>query len=133
MKLGTDYYVPKISDIRERVGKPGAYSYVPMESFRASQFCTMLRRQCHESYKKYEQALSWGIAPEQARVFLHVNHYSAFYATCNARSLMNFVVLRNDEQAQQEIRVYAEILENLLRECMPVTYQKFVANGRIAP
>lgn len=133
MKLGEDYYVPKISDVRERVGKPGAYTYVPMEQFRASQYCTMLRRHCHESYKKYEQMLSWGIAPEQARAILHVNHYSSFYATCNARSLMNFCVLRNDEQAQQEIRAYAEILEDYLKGCMPITYRTFIANGRIAP
>jgi thymidylate synthase (FAD) len=51
----------------------------------------------------------------------------------NARSLMNFVSLRNSENAQREIRRYAEACERFLDELMPVTYAAFVANDRVAP
>ena len=46
---------------------------------------------------------------------------------------MNFISLRADETAQREIRRYAEACERFLAEHMPVTYEAFVANDRLAP
>ena len=59
--------------------------------------------------------------------------YTEFYWTVNARSLMNFVSLRNAAAAQHEIRRYAEAGETFLAEKMPVTHAAFVANDRTAP
>ena len=42
--------------------------------------------------------------------------YTQFYWTVNARSLMNFLSLRNAETAQREIRRYAEAVEQLSRD-----------------
>ena len=64
---------------------------------------------------------------------LPVGAYTQFYWTVNARSLMNFVSLRNSEFAQLEIRRYAEAVETFFAERMPVTHASFVAGGRIAP
>jgi thymidylate synthase (FAD) len=68
-----------------------------------------------------------------ARSVLPVGAYTEFYWTVNARSLMNFLSLRNSETAQREIRRYAEACERFLEEKMPVTYAAFVANDRAAP
>ena len=46
---------------------------------------------------------------------------------------MNFVSLRAAETAQREIRRYAEACEHFLAEEMPITYEAFVAAGRVAP
>jgi thymidylate synthase (FAD) len=62
-----------------------------------------------------------------------VGAYTEFYWTVNARALMNFVSLRAHENAQREIRRYAEAVETFLAEKMPVTHAAFVAAGRIAP
>jgi thymidylate synthase (FAD) len=62
-----------------------------------------------------------------------VGAYTQFYWTVNARSLMNFVSLRNSEFAQLEIRRYAEVVESCFAERMPVTHAAFVANDRVAP
>ena len=59
--------------------------------------------------------------------------YTEFYWTVNARSLMNFLSLRNAETAQREIRRYAEVVESLLAERMPITHAAFVAAGRTPP
>jgi thymidylate synthase (FAD) len=59
--------------------------------------------------------------------------YTEFYWTVNARALMNFLSLRNAEMAQREIRRYAEACERFFAERMPVTYEAFVAAGRIGP
>jgi thymidylate synthase (FAD) len=59
--------------------------------------------------------------------------YTQFYWTVNARSLMNFLSLRNAVTAQREIRRYAAAVEQLFAEKMPITHSAFVANERRAP
>jgi thymidylate synthase (FAD) len=104
-KATDDFYVPEPEDVRTQVGKPGAY----------------------------EQLVELGVARELARCALPVAAYTEFYWTVNARSLMNFLSLRNAEAAQREIRRYAAACERFLEEKMPVTYAAFVANDRTAP
>ena len=64
---------------------------------------------------------------------LPVAAYTEFYWTVNARSLMNFLSLRNAEAAQREIRRYAEAIEAIFAERMPLTHAAFVSAGRTAP
>ena len=53
---------------------------------------------------------------------LPVNLYSSMYLTMNARSLMNFLSLRNEHHAQWEIREVAEKMEEFFAEKMPLVY-----------
>lgn len=85
------------------------------------------------SYRHYRALLDIGIAKEMARIVLPLNLYSQFYWTVNARSLMNFLSLRNADNAQWEIRQYAQALEKFFEKRMPLTYNAFVANERVAP
>ena len=64
---------------------------------------------------------------------LPVGIYTEFYWTVNARALMNFVSLRNAESAQREIRRFAEAVEELFAEQMPITHAAFAGNNRTAP
>jgi thymidylate synthase (FAD) len=64
---------------------------------------------------------------------LPVGIYTQFHWTLNARSLMNFLSLRNAESAQLEIRRFAEAVEVFFSEHMPVTHAAFVEFGRRAP
>ena len=89
--------------------------------------------QYQAAYAAYLDLLERGVAKEIARNVLPVAIYTQFYWTVNARSLMNFVSLRNAETAQREIRRYAEAVEHFFAENMPVTHAAFVANGRRAP
>jgi thymidylate synthase (FAD) len=51
-----------------------------------------------------------------------MNLYTEWYWTVNARSLMNFLALRTQEDAQLEIREYARAVETIWSERMPVTH-----------
>ena len=53
------------------------------------------------AYDTYLELLEQGVAKEVARNVLPVAIYTQFYWTVNARSLMNFVSLRNSEQPQR--------------------------------
>lgn len=64
---------------------------------------------------------------------LPVSMFTQFYWTVNARALMNFLSLRTDNNAQMEIREYAAAVEELFKDAMPVTYQAWIDNGKVAP
>lgn len=128
-----DFYVPEPEDVRTQIGKPGAYSFEPVSDELAETTREELRAVYEAAYRTYEQLVEQGVARELARSVLPVGAYTEFYWTVNARSLMNFLSLRNSETAQREIRRYAEACERFLEEQMPVTYAAFVANDRTAP
>jgi len=128
-----DFYIPEAEDVRSQVGKPGAYSFEPVPDEIARATREKLQAVYETAYLAYEQLVELGVARELARCALPVGAYTEFYWTINARSLMNFLSLRNSETAQREIRRYAEACELFLERLMPVTYAAFVAGGRVAP
>jgi thymidylate synthase (FAD) len=132
-KATEDFYVPEPEDVRTQVGKPGAYSFEPVSDEVAETTREELRQVYESAYATYERLVELGVARELARAVLPVGSYTEFYWTVNARSLMNFLSLRNAEAAQREIRRYAEACESFFAERMPVTHEAFVAAGRIAP
>ena len=132
-KATDDFYVPEPEDVRTQVGKPGAYSFDPVEPEVAERTREELQAVYETAYTAYERLVEMGVARELARCVLPVGAYTEFYWTVNARALMNFVSLRNSEFAQREIRRYAEAVETFLAEKMPVTYDAFVKAGRVAP
>ena len=132
-RASDEFYVPDAEDVRTQVGKPGAYSFEPVSDELAEQTREKLQEVYDAAYQTYEELVEAGVAREVARAALPVGAYTEFYWTVNARSLMNFISLRNSETAQREIRRYAEACERFLEEQMPVTYAAFVANDRTAP
>jgi thymidylate synthase (FAD) len=128
-----DFYVPEPEDVRTQVGKPGSYSFEPVSDEIAETTRERLQEVYETAYQAYEELVELGVAREVARAALPVGAYTEFYWTVNARSLMNFISLRNSETAQREIRRYAEACERFLEQKMPVTYAAFVANARTAP
>ncbi len=132
-KASDEFYVPAPEDVRSQVGKPGAYSFEPVEPELAEQTREELRAVYDAAYETYNRLVEQGVARELARLVMPMGAYTEFYWTVNARSLMNFVSLRAAETAQREIRRYAEACERFLAEKMPVTHSAFVDNGRVAP
>ena len=132
-KATDDFYVPAALDVRGQVGKPGAYSFEPVDAELAEHTREELRRIYDEAYAAYTALVEQGVARELARSVLPVGAYTEFYWTVNARSLMNFLGLRNAETAQREIRQYAKACETFLEREMPISYAAFIANDRHAP
>jgi thymidylate synthase (FAD) len=132
-KATDDFYVPEPDDVRSQVGKPGAYSFEPVDEELARSAREELQAVYDTAYATYSRLVEQGVARELARSVLPVGAYTEFYWTVNARALMNFVSLRAAETAQREIRRYAEACETFLAKKMPITYDAFVANDRTAP
>ena len=132
-KATDDFYIPEADDVRSQVGKPGSYSFEPVDPELAERTREELQAVYDVAYATYTRLVEEGVARELARSVLPVGAYTEFYWTVNARALMNFVSLRAAETAQREIRRYAEACEQFLAERMPITHAAFVANDRTAP
>ncbi len=132
-KLEGDFYVPPRTALRTQVGKPGAYSFEPLQEAVAAETLDTFERVYKQLYDEYLKLIEMGVAKELARALLPLGIYTQFYWTLNARSLMNFLALRNAEAAQYEIRTYAKAVERLFAKEMPVTYESFVSFGRLVP
>ncbi len=112
-ELAEAFYVPAAADVRTQVGKPGAYTFEPVGPSWRRRRGRPCRRRTPSSYATYRALLDDGVAKEVARSVLPVGIYTEFYWTVNARSIMHFLSLRNDETAQREIRVFAAAVEEL--------------------
>ncbi len=132
-KATDDFYVPEPEDVRSQVGKPGAYSFEPVDEELAERTREELRDVYEHAFSTYERLVEAGVARELARSVMPVGAYTEFFWTVNARALMNFVSLRAADTAQREIQRYAEAVELFFAEKMPVTHAAFVAAGRVAP
>jgi thymidylate synthase (FAD) len=128
-----DFYVPEPEDVRTQVGKPGSYAFEPVDAELAETTREELQAVYDAAYATYERLVEQGVARELARAALPVGAYTEFYWTVNARALMNFVSLRASENAQREIRRYAEAVERFFADKMPITHGAFLANDRTAP
>ena len=126
-----DFYLPDVEDVRTQVGKPGAYSFEPVDRSRGERDEAPGRVRAR--LRHVPAPVDAGVARELARAALPVGAYTEFFWTVNARALMNFASLRAAEAAQREIRRYAEVVEGFLAELMPVTHAAFAAGGRVAP
>lgn len=131
VELRPDYYIP--SNVRTQVGKPGSYTFEKVDQETALWMAAEVEEHSALAYRRYREALDRGIAKEQARMFLPLNFYTEVRWTANARSLMHFLSLRNDVEAQFEIRQFAAALEIYFKAHMSVIHEAFVSNGRIAP
>ena len=76
----------------------------------------------------YKAALSYGVAPELARMILPQNMYTEFYMTGNLRNWAHFLKLRLDEHAQLEVQQIAQQVMELLQPLWPVSVEALMAH-----
>lgn len=138
--LEPEFYMPPRERKLKQIGKTGSYQFEEGTNLQYALLATMIRRNSEAAYADYLQLLENDVAKEVARMVLPVNIYSSAYVTMNARALMNFLSLRvASEDAtyrsypQREIEVVGEAYEEIFSTIMPITYQSFVNNGRVAP
>lgn len=73
------------------------------------------------AFDEYSRRISAGVSRELARTCLPVSTYTQWIWKCDLRNLLNFLTLRRDEHAQQEIRAYADAVYDLILPLVPHT------------
>jgi thymidylate synthase (FAD) len=127
------FYQP--DTFRIQVGKPGRYRFIDLfDNHERDLICrSIMYKSFGQSWEAYQKLLRQGIAREQAMAVLPMGTYSKMIWSCNPRSFMHFLSLRNHQNARKELRLLAASAETHLREFMPITHAAFVESGRIAP
>lgn len=77
------------------------------------------------SEQVYQDGLRIGIPKELARLSTLVSRYSKMRASANLRNWMQFLTLRCDQNAQWEIRQYANAVKEYLSRVFPRTIKLF--------
>tara|TARA_R110000824_G_scaffold13595_2_gene59016 strand:- start:130 stop:1026 length:897 start_codon:yes stop_codon:yes gene_type:complete len=72
-----------------------------------------------EVFKGYKELIDAGLAKELARFYLPVSTYTKIFVQFDLNNLMKFLRLRTAPDAQYEIRVFAEAMEELSAQFFP--------------
>jgi thymidylate synthase (FAD) len=122
--LPEEYYIPEVvggkSTSGAKQGQENNLSIIEQDRFKET-----LKLLCEESYNLYLGYIRDGVAPEHARMFLHVNHYTHWVWKQDLHNLMHFLSLRLHEHAQIEARCYANAIYTLLAIHLPETMKLF--------
>ena len=105
-----------------------------LEKDQADKVIKLLHDESEHAYDNYEGMLnendkdpnSTGVARELARMSLPLNFYTQMYWKIDLHNLLHFLSLRADSHAQYEIRVYADVMIDILKRWVPFTHQAFM-------
>ncbi|MBN2906879.1 MAG: FAD-dependent thymidylate synthase [Rhodobacteraceae bacterium] len=100
-----------------------------LEGEEAARVLEILKSDAMRAYDNYEAMLSQdgqkGLARELARMNLPANIYTQWYWKVDLHNLFHFLRLRADVHAQYEIRVYAQLMCEIVADWVPLAYAAF--------
>ena len=71
----------------------------------------------------YQQLLSKGVCPEQARMVLPQSMFTSYYVTGSLSAFARAYKLRIDKHAQKEIQVLADQWDAIIKDLYPVSWE----------
>lgn len=121
----SDYYVPDVWRLQAKDNKQASEGELSAED--SNMLTTQLTEHYARSFQLYQNALDAGVSKEMARLFLPgFSVYYVWVAKIDAHNLMHFLKLRMAQDAQHEIRVYAQaIYQHFFQPALPWTAEAF--------
>lgn len=123
VKAAEEFYTPQNWRVQSKVNhqaSEGAFDNPKLHQVYADTINTII--------KAYDELLEAGVCREQARGLLPLCTYTEFIFTCNLHSFTHFLRLRIKEDAQYEIRVYAQAMLELAKPHFPASIDAFMQN-----
>ena len=130
VEFSDDFFLPPVENFRRQVGKPGVYSFEPMDAAEAAKAQDAMRAAYDRAYEAYKGLLDMGVAKELARNVLPLGTMTEFVWTVNFRSVTNFLSLRTAPTALLEIQQEAREVEALVKTAVPHAYVAWDEGGR---
>lgn len=115
--LPAEWYIPEVVGGKAKDKKQGQENNLDQET--QQWFRNKLVDSCAFDYGYYLEAIDKGVAPEHARMLLHMNHYTHWLWKQDLRNLMGFLSLRQHGHAQIEAQAYANAIVELLSPHIP--------------
>ena len=118
------FYRPSVENVRRQsmTNRQGGDDSIEVGT--AEEFIKLLE-DSENLYSRYLELTEQGVAREMARAALPVSLYTEWYWKCDLHNLFHFLSLRMDSHAQQEIRVYADAMYDLIKPIVPVSAEAF--------
>ena len=118
------FYRPTLDNVRKQSTSNRQGGEETIDVSTAEAFLELLD-DSEKLYERYIELTEQGVARELARAALPVSVYTEWYWKCDLHNLLHFLSLRMDSHAQQEIRVYAEAMYELIKPICPVACEAF--------
>ena len=115
--LPEEWYIPEVVGGKAPNKKQGQEDNLSSDD--QSWFKMNLNESCYQDYQKYLEAIDRGIAPEHARLLLHLNHYTHWIWNQDLHNIMHLLMLRDHGHAQIEAQKYTQAIIALLRMRLP--------------
>lgn len=124
--LDNEFYIPKPEQIAKQSDNNKQGSGEAFDPDTSKEIIDSLTNDSNLVYSHYEKFIEQGLAREIARTNLTLNYYTQFYWKIDLHNLLHFLKLRADKHAQYEIRVYAEVMLDIIKKWVPLAYNAFV-------
>lgn len=123
-----EFYIPNPNEWRRKPASSKQGSGDFMSPLIGEGMTEVLVKHIDTSETLYKQALSLGIAPEQARLFLPAySMYVRWYWTGSLQSIAHLIQQREASDAQFEFQQYAKIVRKLAEEKFPVAMKHLLS------
>ncbi|WP_341810656.1 FAD-dependent thymidylate synthase [Wolbachia endosymbiont (group A) of Campoletis raptor] len=124
--LDNEFYTPKPEQVAKQSDNNKQGSGEAFDPDTSKEIIDSLTNDSNLVYSHYEKFIEQGLAREIARTNLMLNYYTQFYWKIDLHNLLHFLKLRADKHAQYEIRVYAEVMLDIIKKWVPLAYNAFV-------
>ena len=135
--LDKEFYIPSMENVAAQSTINNQGRGEVLSSDEAAEVISILKKDAEQTYANYETLLNEnpngesidsskpGVARELARMNLTLNTYTQWYWKIDLNNLLHFLALRADAHAQFEIRVYADIMMDIVKKWVPIAADAF--------
>lgn len=124
-----EFYVPAVDQWRSIPMNRKQGSGDPVDDYTGAKYTTRMYKLVEQAHELYLEAMADGIAPEQARLMLPAYAmYVRWRWTASLNALLHFITLRTHEEAQSEIRQYADAVFAEVQQAFPITTTEWLAH-----
>jgi thymidylate synthase (FAD) len=122
-EMPDDFYVPETFRTQSKINHQASEGNLDDETNQKLSETTQAYTE--DTYKLYKFMLEKGVSREMARIVLPVSTYTQFVWKIDLHNLLKFLRLRMDPTAQEEIRVYADVIWDIVKIWVPMTAKAF--------
>jgi thymidylate synthase (FAD) len=139
--LDREFYLPALGDLAAQSAINNQGRGEILDPQQGAEVLQLLKRDAEQCYDTYETLLNEkdseladtsrpGLARELARMNLTLNYYTQWYWKIDLHNLLHFLNLRADSHAQYEIRVYAQVMLDIVKKWVPHCFEAFVKHHK---
>jgi len=139
-----EFYVPKAENLsaQSKINHQGRDETSVLNAAEQKRVLEILKNDALKSYDHYLEMINQdalgnivdegkeGLARELARMNLPLSCYTQWYWKIDLHNLLHFLNLRADSHAQYEIRVYAQVMLDLVQKWVPHCFEAFIKHHK---